>query len=295
MTCCKYTENRNMAVTYSSNPDLSQIGRGGFHILLIKRGAVHFLINDTYCFTNSRSILVLSNLGKYKFIRSFGLEAELISFAPEFINVNLNWETVESVGYPALCLKHYYPDFQLFLLTDAYFGVLNLSSGQCSETEKTFSNMREQLQDQPDQRWSCRTRSYLFKLMARLKFMRNEYLGNESPDELPVKVCNYILSHLDGDLSVEFLCKQFATNHTTLFNQFTGYTGIPVSVYVAQKRLESAKSDLAFTSLALTEIAAMNGFCNSSYFTRAFKQVFGITPLKYRQTAREKRPDKALP
>lgn len=295
MTCCKYKKNRKVAITYNNNLDLFEIDHNYFHILFIKSGYVHCAVNATHCFVNSRSILVLSRFSKYKFIRYHNLEAVLLSFAPDFINVNLNWETIESVGYPVLRKEHNYPEFKLFMNIDDFFGILNLTDEQCCETEILLLKIQEQLENQPDHRWSCWSRSYLFKLIARLELLQMEYLSGESPDELVVKVCNYIMSHLSCDLSVEFLCRQFATNHTTLFNKFTAYTGMPVSAYITQKRLESAKKDLAFTSLMLTEIATENGFGTSSYFTRVFKQNFGVTPLKYRQTAREKRPNKTLP
>lgn len=103
------------------------------------------------------------------------------------------------------------------------------------------------------------------------------------------RVCRYILTHLGEDLSVGSLCRTFATNHTSLYRQFKAHTGLPVSEYVLSKRLEAAKSSLAFTSLSLAEIARECGFRESAYLARVFKQHVGTTPLSYRTAMRKKR------
>ena len=149
--------------------------------------------------------------------------------------------------------------------------------------------IRVQLEEQPDPKWSCRARQILFRILAVLAQGREREDCAAGTEETAGRVCRYILTHLGEDLSVGSLCRTFATNHTSLYRQFKAHTGLPVSEYVLSKRLEAAKSSLAFTSLSLAEIARECGFRESAYLARVFKQHVGTTPLSYRTAMRKKR------
>lgn len=66
-----------------------------------------------------------------------------------------------------------------------------------------------------------------------------------------------------------------------LFKQVTGVTP---HVYLANVRLERARSLLTETSLPIVEVAAMVGYQSQSHFTRLFKSVTGVTPGAYRHS-----------
>ena len=171
----------------------------------------------------------------------------------------------------------------------AHPGIMGLDDASYAYITDCFDKIAVQLREQPDSKWSCRARSLLLKLIAFLGDDQKISGWNPAGDTPAARMCQYILTHLDGDLTVGTLCRMFATNHTSLYRQFKAHTGLPVSEYVLQKRLETAKSSLAFTSLSLAEIAQTCGFKESSYFARIFKQNTGMTPLMYRCTMRKKR------
>lgn len=293
MVDCRYTTGRRVPISLNNSDNMNFINAERFNIILIKSGHLQCVINGIQCFVNSRTVLCLSKFTRYEFLNSYGLDAVSLSFSPEFINVNLNLEVIEDYSYEKLCQKHHYPRFELFMdINSSYLGIISLYEDLLLHISDYLEKIQTQLLEQPDPSWSCRTRSYVFKMMSSLELLRKEYINDESPDDLPLRVCNYIMTHLNSDLSVDLLCKQFATNHTTLFNKFKNYTGFPVSLYIIQKRLECAKRDLAFTCLTLTEIAKENGFNKSAYFTRIFKQNVGMAPSQYRRDMRNSRPNK---
>ena len=51
--------------------------------------------------------------------------------------------------------------------------------------------------------------------------------------------------------------------------------------YIQILRLESAKEKIKEGILKISEISALCGFSDASYFTRCFKKRYGMTPAEY--------------
>jgi AraC family L-rhamnose operon transcriptional activator RhaR/AraC family L-rhamnose operon regulatory protein RhaS len=83
------------------------------------------------------------------------------------------------------------------------------------------------------------------------------------------------LAHLAG-MSKANLHKAFKEN--------TGKSPID---YVIHVRLKHAKTLLSHSTLSITDIAFQVGLNDSNYFTRRFKQAFGITPSTYRKRLKQ--------
>jgi AraC family transcriptional regulator len=67
-----------------------------------------------------------------------------------------------------------------------------------------------------------------------------------------------------------------------LSRAFRGRYGIAVARYIHGLRIACARDLLGQAGLSLAHIAAMTGFADQSHFTRAFKQLTGSTPGRYR-------------
>lgn len=59
-------------------------------------------------------------------------------------------------------------------------------------------------------------------------------------------------------------------------------TGMTIGRYIKERRLEMATAFLRNTNKPLSEIASTCGFAQQAYFTRVFKQEFGLTPFAFR-------------
>lgn len=68
---------------------------------------------------------------------------------------------------------------------------------------------------------------------------------------------------------------------------FKKSTGIPPHRWLVMHRLERAKSLLATTNMALTDVAAACGFYDQSYFTRVFTKHEGTSPGRWRHERRK--------
>lgn len=65
--------------------------------------------------------------------------------------------------------------------------------------------------------------------------------------------------------------------------QFKQSTGLAPHQYVTQQRIEKAKRLLKQRQHSISQVGLECGFSNQSHFGRAFRQVTGTTPKRYRE------------
>ncbi|MBR0037615.1 MAG: response regulator [Bacteroidales bacterium] len=86
-----------------------------------------------------------------------------------------------------------------------------------------------------------------------------------------------------GDLAVDTLSQQMCTSRSVLNRRVRQLTGTSVAAYVLQLRMQHAKQLLLDTHQPIGEIALACGFDDLSYFSRVFRQSFGVTPSQFRK------------
>lgn len=89
----------------------------------------------------------------------------------------------------------------------------------------------------------------------------------------------YIRENFMEDLSVESIAKQAGYSPFYFSRQFKSITGMTVMKYVESIRCRHAYEMLA-GGMNVTRAAFECGFRNLSYFTKVFKQQYGILPSK---------------
>ena len=98
------------------------------------------------------------------------------------------------------------------------------------------------------------------------------------------RVVDYIVANLDGDLSVESLARVASFSPFHFHRQFRAYAGIGIARLVRLLRLRRAALRLVFNpKLSITEIAFDSGFDSTESFSRAFRQVHGVSPSSFRR------------
>ncbi|MDO6409690.1 AraC family transcriptional regulator [Pantoea phytobeneficialis] len=98
------------------------------------------------------------------------------------------------------------------------------------------------------------------------------------------KVFDYIDQHLDDPLLLEQLSEVAHFSPYHFHRQFTGYCGVAPGRYIQLMRLKRASYRLAFNpSEKIIDIALDAGFQHAESFSRAFKQIFAMTPSEFRQ------------
>ena len=71
---------------------------------------------------------------------------------------------------------------------------------------------------------------------------------------------------------------------TAFFQKLKGITGQTPNEFITNIRLKkSLKVLVEKPNLSITDVGYELGFSSPSYFTKCFREVFGITPAKYRK------------
>jgi len=94
---------------------------------------------------------------------------------------------------------------------------------------------------------------------------------------------DYIDSHLAQPLTLGELSEVAALSEFHLARMFRESFGLPPAAWIAQQRLEHARTLLRTTALPLARIAEQCGYANASHFSHRFRESAGVTPSVYRQ------------
>lgn len=98
------------------------------------------------------------------------------------------------------------------------------------------------------------------------------------------KARKIVETHLDDSkFSVEELSHEILLSHSQLHRKLSALTGFSATSFIRQIRLKKAKELLLNPELSITAIAYDTGFNDPSYFSRVFKQEFGMTPAEWRE------------
>jgi AraC family transcriptional regulator len=106
-------------------------------------------------------------------------------------------------------------------------------------------------------------------------------------EERVLRVQRYIQDHLDEPLSLDTLAETAGFSRFHFSRIFSGITGESLTDYMRRLRLERAAFRLLYTEQSVTNLAFDAGYENAESFTRAFAQLYGVPPGRFRRRLRE--------
>ncbi len=105
----------------------------------------------------------------------------------------------------------------------------------------------------------------------------------ESDRELIDKAVAFIRDNVaNAELSVELIAVELHTSRSCLFKKIKALTGIAPVALIRDVRLKHAIELMADGSVSLTQVAYDSGFSDPLYFSKCFKQKYGVPPSEYR-------------
>ena len=84
-------------------------------------------------------------------------------------------------------------------------------------------------------------------------------------------------------MSLEEMAFKVNLSESRMRALFKSKVGLPPTQYIIRRKMKEAAKRLRNSYKRVTRIAMDLGFENNSYFVRAFKKVYGITPTQYRK------------
>jgi transcriptional regulator GlxA family with amidase domain len=95
-------------------------------------------------------------------------------------------------------------------------------------------------------------------------------------------LADYVLTHLDGDLSVSALAKVFALSARQLSRACRAELGQSPAALVQRLRLDDARRRLLDPRASVEQVSDAVGFGSADVFRRAFERSYGVGPSSYR-------------
>ena len=99
---------------------------------------------------------------------------------------------------------------------------------------------------------------------------------------------DYINNHYKEDINLDIITDVVHISKYHFSRLFHKATGATFLQYLYNVRLVNVHSLLAETNLNLNEIAIRTGFSSSAHLSRIFKQVYNVSPQKFRRMLKEK-------
>ena len=96
------------------------------------------------------------------------------------------------------------------------------------------------------------------------------------------RCCDYIDSHIEEKISIEYLAKNVGYAEYYLSRKFKNEVGYSINDYIKNAKIEYAKLLLSTTQLSIQEVSDSLSFCSRSFFTNTFQKIVGQTPTEYR-------------
>lgn len=92
-----------------------------------------------------------------------------------------------------------------------------------------------------------------------------------------------IKNHQDASMTLSHLAARIGYSEYHFSRKFREVSGIPFRDYLRYRKLSFALKDVRDTDAGILDIALDYGFSSHEAFTRAFKEVYGVTPREYRR------------
>ncbi|MCI8596242.1 MAG: AraC family transcriptional regulator [Clostridia bacterium] len=122
---------------------------------------------------------------------------------------------------------------------------------------------------------------------VRLVSFDSDFTFKENASYLAAK--EYFDEHFLDIKNMDSVCKSLYVNKYYLTHLFSQNEGISPVQYLINKRIELACKELEATDDNVADIGKRCGYADPCYFSRVFKKVKGVTPLRYRYVFKEKK------
>lgn len=112
----------------------------------------------------------------------------------------------------------------------------------------------------------------------------NTPMQQKFENELLNEVLIYINDNIYTAITIEKLCQEFSISRSSLQQLFKNNLNTAPKQYISDLKLQKSKLLIKESKYTISEISNILGFASIHYFSRKFKQQFGITPTDYAKT-----------
>lgn len=285
----KYDIGRVAPVCCDQNAALDTVKIKGkcFLLLIVRKGKVSFQVAGRAFKAEAPCFVCFDEKEDPVVVEKVGLACDAVYFHPKFLNVNMTFERVHGNDFAQLATAH-----DLFLLkpfTDENQYVFPMLSYNAAHMDTLFTKLEDELGQQYDWYWSCRSRSYFMEMMLILERTYNITSQWETGSTVKIENLNlkkavlFIENNYQSDIRLTDIAQSVSLNHSTLTQLFKEELGLTPVAYLWKYRIVVAKKILEFTNLPIKEVAIRCGFKTTPHFCRRFEQLTAQTPSEFRE------------
>ena len=112
-----------------------------------------------------------------------------------------------------------------------------------------------------------------------------ENMVHHQPSRISTVIESYVDEHLGEHLSIDSLARKTHTSVSGIYKAIRQSFGCTPGEFICKRRIKKACALLADSELSISEISYAVGFTDAAHFSKKFKTVCGVSPLKYRKSA----------
>jgi DNA-binding response OmpR family regulator/two-component sensor histidine kinase len=102
------------------------------------------------------------------------------------------------------------------------------------------------------------------------------------------RLTEFMEKHMDnGELVVDDLVHEMSVSRSVFFKKLKSLTGLAPIEFIKEMRVKRAAQLIETGEFNMTQIAYMVGINDPRYFSKCFKQRFGMTPTEYKEKVRK--------
>ena len=110
----------------------------------------------------------------------------------------------------------------------------------------------------------------------------SEIVIESENDKFILKLIKVIEENLENpDFNIQTLCESIDSSYQYVYRKVKALTGETINDFVRTIKLKRAAQYLCKGELRISEILYKSGFNSHSYFTKCFKEHYGMTPKEY--------------
>lgn len=108
---------------------------------------------------------------------------------------------------------------------------------------------------------------------------------NTPEKEFSERLTHIIEKHVcDSNFNVNQFCSMMSMSRSQLHRKLKEISGLSTTAFIRQHRIQLAQLILTSTSLPISQISAIVGFNDPSYFSQCFKDLTGTLPSRYNES-----------
>lgn len=184
-----------------------------------------------------------------------------------------------------------YPSLQQIIQWNSIQGGMDRSSGLAALLFRSLDLLWDTVLEMEEDRSGFLEEIMVLETTKILRFIR-EYFGygykprngehEEGHDHMVKSLLRYLETNYKENITLQSLSRLVHVSESHLIRIFKQYRGITPFQYLEQLRMDAANSLLKNTTYTIQEIAQFTGHNSIHYFSRHFKQKYGVSPSKWR-------------